>query len=146
MALRFPDDEGSDATKQIDAYLQMSSFPRTRAELLFLKMFTWPTELTDLRRVEVWQGALRETPESIVSRFIASGLLQQGNVEVERLLQLKSKDELKSLAKARNLGQSGTKELLAKRLFKADPNGMGALFSGKMYFTCTVRERSIIGS
>jgi hypothetical protein len=94
--------------------------------------------------VEVWRRALRETPESIVSRFIASGLLQQGNVEVARLLQSKSKDELKSLAKARNLGQSGTKELLAKLLFKADPNGMRALFSGKMYFTCTAKGQLIV--
>ena len=89
-------------------------------------------------------GALRETPESIVSRFVASGMLQEANVDVERLLQSKSKDELKLLAKARNLGQAGTKEVLAKRLCKADPSGMSGLFSGKIYFSCTAKGQLIV--
>ena len=144
IVLKFGNDQDSDPTQQIDAYLEMASFPKTRAELLFLKVFTCPTELTELRGVEVWQQALRETPESIVFHFIAAGMLQQGNVEVARLLQSKSKDELKSLAKARNLGQSGTKEVLAKRLFKADPSGMSAFFLGKTYFACTAMGELIV--
>jgi hypothetical protein len=144
IVLTFPSDGNRDPTRQIDVYLEMASFPKTRAELLFLKVFTFPTDLAELRGVEVWQRALRETPESIVSRFIAAGMLQQGNVEVTRLLQSNSKDELKSLAKARNLGQSGTKEVLAKRLFKADPTGMSEFFRGKSYFTCTTKGQLIV--
>jgi hypothetical protein len=144
IVLRFPNDGGSNPTEQLDAYLEMASFPKTRAELLFLKIFTFPTELTELRGAEMWQQALRETPEVIVSRFIASGMLQHGNVEVTRLLQSKSKDELKSLAKTRNLGQSGTKELLAIRLFKADPSGMSEFFRGKTYFSCTAKGQLIV--
>jgi hypothetical protein len=70
-------------------------------------------------------------------------MLQEGNVEVATLLQSKSKDELKSLAKARNLGQSGTKEVLAKRLFEADPSGMSEFFRGKIYLTCTAKGQLI---
>ena len=60
------------------------------------------------------------------------------------LLESKSKDELKSLAKARGISHSGTKDVLAQRLFKADPNGMSELFRGKTYFVCTPKGRLII--
>jgi len=63
---------------------------------------------------------------------------------VPTLLESKSKDELKSLAKARGISHSGTKDVLAQRLFKADPNGMSELFRGKTYFVCTPKGRLII--
>ena len=122
----------------------LSAFPTTRAELLFLKVFTFPTELTELRGVDIWQRALGETPASAVSHLIAAGMLQQGNEDVATLLQSKSKDELKLLAKDRNIGQSGTKEMLAKRLCKVDPMGMGEFFRGKTYFTCTAKGQLMV--
>ena len=109
-----------------------------------LKTFTFPTDPTEVREVDISQEALGETLELTVSRFIAAGMLQNANEEITTLLQSKSKQELKSLAKARNLGQSGTKELLAERLFKADPTGMSEFFRVKTYFKCTAKGRLIV--
>ncbi len=144
ITLSFPADDTIDSTQQIEAFLGTGSFPRTRAQLLFLKVFTFPTDLRELRGVDVWQQALEEPLDSTVSRFIDVGMLQEGNEDVTTLLQSKSKEELKSLAKARNLPQSGTKQLLAERLFKADPAGMSEFFRGKSYFTCTAKGQLIV--
>ncbi len=122
----------------------MSSFPKTRTELLFLKTFRFPTEIDAIRQPKSWQEVLGDTSQSIVSHLVASGTLQKGNAEAPTLLESKSKDELKSLAKARGISQSGTKDVLAQRLFKADPNGMSELFRGKTYFVCTPKGRLII--
>jgi len=144
ITLRFPPDNQSGPTEQIDAYLQRSSFPKTRTELLFLKTFRFPTELDAIRQPEFWQEVLGDTSQSIVSRLVASGTLQKGNAEVPTLLESKSKDELKSLAKARGISQSGAKDVLAQRLFEADSNGMSELFRGKTYFVCTAKGQLVI--
>ena len=144
VTLTFPADDAIGPTQQIDALLAATSFPRTRAELLFLKVFTFPTDLRDIRGADAWQQALEEPLDSTVSRFVAVGMLREANEDVASLLQSKSKEELKSLAKARNLPQSGTKQLLAERLFKADPDGMSEFFRGKTYFTCTAKGKLIV--
>jgi len=144
MLLDFPKNEGIDPTRQIDAFLGTGYFPKTRAQLSFLKMFIFPLQISDIRGQEVWQQALTELPETIAGRFIASGLLKEGNSDVVILLQSKSRVELKSMAKIRGLGQSGTTEDFAKRLFKADPNGMSAFFRGKDFLTCTAKGRLIV--
>jgi hypothetical protein len=65
-------------------------------------------------------------------------------VDVPMLLELKSKNELKSLAKVRGISQSGTKEDLASKLVKADPRGMSSLFRGKTYISCTPKGQSLV--
>lgn len=137
IVLCFPTVGECGAAQEIDLYLRASSFPKTRAELQFLKVFTLPRELSEVRRLRLSQEALGAPLESIVSRFLGDGFLQDGGVDVPKLLELKSKNELKSLAKVRGVSQSGTKEDLAKKLFKADPSGMAGLFNGKTYLTCT---------
>ena len=130
--------------QQVDAYLGASSSPKTRAELLFLKTFSFPTELDEIRRSEFWREALGAAPESIVSGFVQCGFLEDGSADVARLLQSKSKGELKSLAKLRGISPSGTKEDLANKLFKSDPSGISELFRGKTYFTCTPKGRLVV--
>ncbi len=144
IVLRFPADQEGDPTEQMDAYLEMASFPKTRTQLEFLKQFTIPREFSELRGLNTWVQALGQSPESIIACFINTHMLQTGSADVEMLLQSKSKDDLKALTKTRDLSQSGTKEVLAKRLIKADPNGMNALFCGRTYLTCTMRGRLIV--
>lgn len=121
-----------------------SSFPKRRPELQFLKQFSFPTELPELRGLETWQRVLGQTPQSMARELITAGLLQEGNAEVVTLLQSKSKEELKSLAKIRNISQSGTKEVLARRLFEHDPNGMRELYHGKTYLMCTPKGKLLV--
>jgi hypothetical protein len=146
IVLRFPAAGECGAGQQIDLYLRTSSFPKTRAELQFLKIFALPRELDEMRRLQLSREALGAPPESIVSRFLAEGFLQEGGVDVAKLLELKSKNELKSLAKGRGISQSGTKEDLAKKLFKADPSGMAGFFSGRTYITCTPKGQLLVGT
>ena len=107
-------------------------------------MFRLPTELDELRRPDFWRTVLGAAPEFVVSRFLACGFVTDRGVEVATLLQLKSKDELKSLAKSRGISQSGTKEVLAKKLFKANPSEMSGLFRGKRYITCTPKGQLLV--
>jgi hypothetical protein len=143
VTLAFPTGSDSDAPKQIETYLSASSFPSKNAELLLLSNFTFPRERNELRGLEIWENALNSEPNSVVNRFVAAGFLREGNVDVVRLLQSKSSSDLKTLAKERNVGHSGTKEVLAKRLAKADPEGMKRLFHGKVYVTCTPKGQLV---
>jgi hypothetical protein len=87
---------------------------------------------------------MKETLQSVVAQSTAAGLLQDGNGELALLLQSKSKDELRALAKTRSLSQSGTKETIARRLVTADPTGMGEIFCGKDYLICTPKGELIV--
>ena len=115
-----------------------------RAKLFFLKLFTLPKQLEEVNESERWQRILGNTLQLAASELIQSGMLQKGDVDITALLELKSKKKLQSLARAHGISQSGTKELLAQRLFGADADGMSQLFYGKTYFVCTPKGRVII--
>jgi len=145
LTLVFPSDKPNEATNLIEAYLQSSSFPNQRAELLLLKQFVcFPSDVNSLRSLDIWRSALDAEPANVISRFTELGFLQDGCNDLVALLQTKSANDLKSLAESRGLGKSGTKETLAKRLVKSDPEGMRTLFLGKSYLVCTPRGRLIV--
>ncbi len=145
LTLVFPSEQESDATNQIDLYLQASTFPSKRAELLLLRQFAgFPTEVSELRGIDIWRAALSSEPNTVVGRFVEQGMLQNCSNDVVVLLQTQSGNDLRSLAENRGLGKSGTKETLAKRLFKKDPNGMRELFRGKTYLICTQKRQLIV--
>ena len=142
--LTFPLTDQGGPTEQIDTYLRTSAFPKTHAELQFLKVFALPRELGEVSRLRLSQEALGAPSEVIISRLFANAFLQDGGMDIAGLLELKSKNELKSLAKVRGLSQSGTKEDLAKKLFEADPGGISGLFHGKTYLTCTRKGKLLV--
>lgn len=144
ITLSFPADANSNATKQIQAYLATSSFPTKRAELRLLRHYASPGQVSDLRELETWANNLGEDPKAVVDRFVSDGLLHECNSDLVQLLQTKSSSELKSMAAAMKIPVSGTKETLAKRLFKANPAGMRELFYGKTYLTCTPRGTVLV--
>jgi hypothetical protein len=111
---------------------------------LFLKNYTSPTEASDTRNFASWKNVLNDNPTNVINRLFSDGFLQEASLDAIRLLQLKSRNELKSLAKERGLGLSGIKETLAKRLVKADREGMAALFCGKVYFECSLKGKILV--
>jgi len=145
LTLIFPSDEPNKATNLIDTFLQSSSFPNQRAELLLLKQFAYfPSDFDSLRSLDIWRSALNAEPADIISRFSELGFLQEGCNDLVALLQTKSANDLKSLADSMGLGKSGTKETLAKRLVKYNPEAMRTLFLGKSYLVCTPKGRMIV--
>jgi len=145
LTLIFPSDKPNESPNLIETYLQSSSFPNQRAELLLLKQFAYfPSDINSLRGLDVWRSALGAEPDNVISRFIELGFLQDGCNDLVALLQTKSANDLKNLAETRGLGKSGTKETIAKRLVKCDPDGMRTLFLGENYLVCTPRGRLIV--
>jgi hypothetical protein len=145
LTLLFPSDKSNEATKLVENYLQSSPFPTHPAELSLLKQFAYfPADIISLRGLDIWRTALGAEPTDVICRFSEVGFLQDGCNDLVALLQTKSANDLKALAESRGLGKSGTKETLAKRLFKGDPEGMRTLFLGKSFFVCTPKGRLIV--
>jgi hypothetical protein len=144
LTLAFPEDSDGTATTQIQDFLAASSFPTTRAELLLLSNFASPTQANDLRALERSANCLDGNPKAVLDRLVSEGLLQECNSDLIRLLQTKSSSDLKSMARAREIPHSGTKEILAKRLVKDDQAGMAQLFHGIDFLVCTVRGAMIV--
>jgi len=139
ITLTFPSEPASDPATQIETFLQASSFPTRQAELLLLSRFLLPTDQAKLPDARVWNPVLGDDPANVLARFVAEGLVQKA--EPILTLQLKWSSELKALAKERGIPSSGTKETLAKRLVKADPEGMARLVADKDYLACSVKGR-----
>ena len=113
------------------------------AGLLFLSKFLSPCEIGALGSVERWNSVLHGPPSAVIDRFLDGGLLEKVTPELVSLLCSQSSKDLKILAKARGLPQSGTKPVLARRLAKADPEGMAHLFRGRTYLSCTPVGRGL---
>jgi len=144
ITLIFPSEQEGGASKLVDLYLQSSAFPSKRPELFLLSQFAhFPLELDHLRGVDNWRAALGVEPSTVVGRFIQQAMLRNGSDDVVALLQTKSVSELKALAASRGLRKSDTKEVLAKRLFEHDPEGMRQTFRKKAYLICTEKGRLI---
>jgi hypothetical protein len=142
--LTFPKNENIDPTRQIDAYLELGAFPKTRPQVAFLKVIAFPAQAGEVRDLDAWTRLLRGSPADLVARFVKAGMLQPTDGDTAPLLKTRTKDELKQLAKKRHLSQTGTKEDLLHRLFAADPAGMTALFQANPYLTCTPQGRSVV--
>ncbi len=122
VTLIFPPNGGGSATELTDLYLYSSQFPSKRSELFLLSQFVnFPREANDLRSLNNWRAALDAEPSDVISRFIQRGMLENSSDDLVALLQTKSAKELKDLAIGRGLGKSGTKQVLASRLFESDP-------------------------
>jgi len=142
--LTFPKNENIDPTRQLDAYLELGAFPKTRAQVAFLKVIAFPAQAGEVRDLDIWKRLLRGAPAELVGRFVKAGLIELTDGEVAPLLKTKTKDDLKLMAKKRQLSQAGTKEELLQRLFAADPAGMTALFQANPYLACTAQGRSVV--
>jgi hypothetical protein len=139
--LTFPVVSESNPTEQLGAYLAASAFPKNRDELRLLSKFISPTEMGKPSQLEYWQTIIKN-PLEVIERFLSEGFIQETNPDVAELLQCtKSSAELKALAKERGIGESGTKQVLAERLVKADPAGMSEFFRGRKFLTCSPKGR-----
>ena len=122
------------------------SVPEARlspAELLFLSKFLSPSEIGALGGVERWNSVLDAHPTAVIDRFLDGGLLEKVTPDLVSLLCSKSSWDLKTFAKERGLPQSGTRRVLARRLAKADPEGMAHVFRGRTYLSCTPVGRGL---
>jgi hypothetical protein len=144
LMLMFPSGSNCDPIEQIEVFLKTSSFPTKRAELLLLSKYNFPTEANNPPQLEMWRNALKNDPANVLDRFLSERFLQEANLDPTALLQSKSSNELKAMAKERGLPFSGTKETLAKRLTKTDPGGMAQLFRGKVYLTCSPKGHILV--
>ena len=120
--------------------------PRARlspAGLLLLSKFLSPSEIAALGDVERWNSVLDEDRTVVIDRFLEDGLLEKATPDLVSQLCSKSSYDLKTFAKERRLPQSGTKPILARRLARADPDGMVELFRGRTYLSCTPVGRGL---
>jgi len=120
--------------------------PGTRlspAELLLLSKFLSPSYIGSLGSFEPWNAVLEAHPSVVINGFLGAGLLEKVAPDLVFLLCSESSSNLKSLAKERSLPMSGTKPVLARRLAKADPEGIARLFRDRMYLSCTPTGRGL---
>lgn len=113
------------------------------AGLLFLSKFLSPSEIGAVGSIERWNSLLEGDATEVIDRFLQSGLLEKVTPDLVSLLCSRSSNDLKAYAKERGLPQSGTKPVLARRLAKADAEGMVRLFRGKTYFSCSSVGRDL---
>ncbi len=128
--------------EQMKTFFKVSSFPTNRAELLLLSRYTLPNEPSNVPDSLGWKAVLGDDPANILTRFLAEGLVHKA--EPVLTLQHRWSSELKALAKERGLPSSGTKEMLAKRLVNADPEGMANLVADKNFLVCTTKGRILV--
>ncbi len=128
--LEFPNDTNVSPDEQLNAFLAESVFPTTRDELIVLERFLGPR---DPSTVEA---------EELITRFSTEGFLEAA--DPVSILQLKSSNDLKQLAKDKGVASSGTKEVLAKRLLKADPEGIARITSERRYLVCSDKSKMLV--
>lgn len=144
ITLVFPKQANYDPIEQIEAFLKATSFPNRKAELLFLKKYSFPQEVIPSPQLQMWRDTLNEDPLKVIDRFLAESLIQKVDLDLTKQLQYKSSNELKIMAKERSIPHSGTKETLAERLVKSDPEGIARLFSDKVYLACSHKGQILV--
>ena len=144
ITLVFPKQANYDPIEQIEAFLKSSSFPTTKAELIFLKKYSFPQEVIPSPQLQMWRNTLNADPLKVIDHFLAEALIQKVDLDLTKQLQYKSSNELKTMAKERGIPHSGTKETLAKRLVKSDPEGIARLFSDKVYLACSRKGQILV--
>jgi hypothetical protein len=88
-------------------------------------------------QLQYWHTIIKN-PQEVIERFLSEGFIQEINPDVSELLQCtKSSVQLKTLARERGVAESGTKQVLAERLVKADPAGISEFFRGRKFLTCS---------
>jgi hypothetical protein len=131
----------SNPTEKLAAYLAASAFPKNRAELRLLSKFIGHIEMGNPPQLQYWQTII-ENPMGVIERFLSEGFIQEANPDVSEFLQsTKTSVELKALARERGVAATGTKQVLAERLVKADPAGMSEFFHGRKFLTCSPKGR-----
>lgn len=113
------------------------------AGLLFLSKFKSGATVDGISRPDDWARVLRAAPAKTVRKFLANGFLQAADLETS-LQSGFNGNQLKTLAKERDLPVSGTKKALAQRLASADVNGMMNLLSGRQFFVCTAAGQAVV--
>jgi hypothetical protein len=144
ITLSFPKESNDTPMRQIEMFLQASPFPTTKAELDFLGEFYYPQEVKPSPRLQMWDGILNADPLLIVEKFLDESLVQKTDLDLIKQLQFRSSNELKAMAKDRGVGHSGTKETIAARLVKSDPEGIAQLFCDNVYFVCSPKGRILV--
>ena len=118
----------------------MMDFENNPAFLLLLSKFTLPSCLENLQPRAVWQNALKGDPAVVLKQLFDEGYLQSTDL-ISVLPSAFGSTELKKIAKERGVPFSGTKDVLAKRLVKADAEGMAKLVDVTKYFVCSEKGR-----
>lgn len=83
-----------------------------------------------------WHSVLGEKPADAIARLIAGGLLETPSV-IEQVAGGFSGEQLKGMAKARNLSLSGTKAKIATRLVEFDSAAMEESIRGRRLLVCS---------
>jgi hypothetical protein len=104
--------------------------------LLLLSKFLLPNCLENLKPKIVWDNALKIDLSVALKQLIDASLLRPVDL-VSVLPSAFGSMEIRKMAKERGLPFSGTKEILAKRLVKADAEGMAKLVDITKYFVCS---------
>jgi hypothetical protein len=144
ITLIFPKQIKYDPIEQIETFLKNSSFPTTKVELIFLKKYSFPQEVIPSPQLQMWRNTLNEEPLKVIDRFLAESLIQNVDLDLTKQLQYKSSNELKAMAKERGVPHSRTKETIAERLVKSDPEGIARLFSDKVYLACSHKGQILV--
>ena len=116
------------------------------AHLFLAGNFLGPRTAAEVTTLLNWQLALDEDPEQVLGQFLAMGVLKytdQGQTLAERLAKFKVQD-LRELARARDLPVSGRKEDLISRLVSADPEGLEEVDRALRALHCTAQGRQAI--
>jgi hypothetical protein len=114
----------------------MIDFENNPAFLLLLSKFVSPRCLENLQPRAMWQDALKNDPAVVLNQLFDEGYLQSADL-ISILPSTFGSTELKKMAKERGVPFSGTKDVLAKRLVKADAEGMAKLVDVTKYFVCS---------
>jgi hypothetical protein len=125
------------ANESITASVNRENNP---ALLLLLSKFTLPRCLDNLQPRDVWQNALKSDLAVVLKQLFDEGYLQSADL-VSILPSAFGSMELKKMAKERGVPFSGTKDVLAKRLVKADAEGMAKFVDVAKYFVCSEKGR-----
>jgi len=118
--------------------------PLTPGELRFLAGFKTSANAAHYHeQSDFWSSVTGQTPTQLLSELRHQGLIEAAD-PAGRLVAVYSSPQLSDLCKARNLGVSGTKAQKAKRLMKADPNGMERLVGNLEIYSCTEEGRRLV--
>ena len=111
---------------------------------MFLKKYRYPQEIGTPSQLQFWKDSLNAEPVEIFNRFLTENLVEKTDLDLTQQLQYKSSNELKAMAKERGLPHSGTKETLAKRLVKSNPEEIAQMFREKVYFVCSRKGQILV--
>lgn len=115
---------------------------KSRAHVNLLSHFVEPRDTNVITKFEKWIEPLGEPVQVAIKRFLDLSLLQRAD-SANHLLAIYNSTDLKRFLKERGLPQSGTKEVMSKRLAEHDEHGVQRLLTDHFVLICTEQGNKI---